>query len=680
MRTLWIAVVWGILALGSAAVPGKPAGISRLDPQGFRLRSETLTSEECREIYLTLIENFVGWSETRFTDDDTYEAGGGRFRAAGSGVDWARGNSNLCIAYAVLLTAHPERKTFTVRAVPRAQLADHLRRTIRFLCLSYKGKKRPRWGPGWQVSLDFIGGAWAAHLFEKNLDKETVRRVRAVTCAVADSLKKRIPSRRFGDTGSEDCTWNAPFLAFAANKYADDPRSKTWDALCNKWALNALSTAGDKTSEKVVDGRPLNEWIVSENVHPDLTIENHHMWSVGYQVACQAFAHGELAYTVFGRKPPEAFAHHAGDMWRGVTRALYLWDGDILFPTGQDWSWKSYAQSEYLCWQRLSCKQAAAGALESRAIQMALKRQLAVGTGALGYSNFGNNTTKPNKWAFSYLCHKHMDDPDPVSMKEAYKQSLGVYLFPHVRVAIHRAPLKCVSVAWHEKHQPIYILPEGDSTFTDPPFFFPYDREAGGVHLSRVSSAKERGRPLPWSRIKLLEAKSTHDGNGMRVCYTRSREDGMTQHVGVVSLPDESTLCCMAFRAGKAGTYRIRKPFHFQAATIQGFPMRLESHRGTRWLNLSDHVGFVSTEPLPETLGPGRFCAAAERTVGAKAGDWFGRLAVVVYARQPHRLTEKRARSVRLVGDTAEGQMAVEWESSSGLSTVRFELPGRQEE
>ncbi len=646
----------------------------RLDPEGFKLRHETLSSEECRKIYLDLIENFVGWSETKFADNDTYERGGGYFRANGSGVDWARGNSNLCIAYAVLLTENPERQKFTIHEIPRARLEDHLRRTIRFLCLSYSGKGKLKWGPGWQVSLEFIGCAWAAHLFEKSLDKDTIGRVRKVSCSVANSLKKKIPSRRFGDTGSEDCTWNAPFLAFAANKYADDPRAGEWDTLCKKWALNALSTDRDKTSTAVVDGRPLKEWIVSENVHPDLTIENHHMWSVGYQIQCQFFAEGELAYKIFGKTPPEAFAHHADEMWRNVTRALFLWDGDIIFPTGQDWSWKGYSGSEYLCWQRLFRKRATAAAFESRAIQMAYKRQLAVGTGALGYSDFGNNTTKPKRWAFSCLCHKHLGSADPISMKDAYQESLGVYVFPHVNVAVHRAPTKCVSISWHKSHQPIYILPEGDSTFTDPPFFFPYNRNSGGVDIASAPPKKKRGKPASWSEITLLEAKSSHQGKGMRVRYTRSRKDGIVQYVCVASLPDEATVYCTAFRAGKDGTYHVRKPFHFKAGTIQGFPMHIEQHRGERWVNISDHIGYVSTAPLPATLPPYSFYAFDEQAYTAKAGEWFGTCAVVVYARQAHALTKKMAESVRFAEGESKGRVSLLLESSSGSSTVTFEL------
>jgi hypothetical protein len=492
---------------------------------------------------------------------------------------------------------------------------------------------------------------------------------------VADSLDKDIPSRRFGDTGSEDCTWNAPFLAFAANKYADDPRAEQWDRLCKQWALNALSTEQDRTSDTVVDGRPLKDWIVSENVHPDLTIENHNMWSVGYQIQCQFFAEGELAYRIFGKAPPEAFAHHADEMWQNVARALFLWDGEMVYPTGQDWSWKGYSGSEYLTWHRLFRGHPAAGAYESRAIQMAYSRQLAVGTGALGFADFGNNTVKPKRWAFAYLSHQFMKDPPVASMEEAYRASLGVYQFPHVKVAIHRAPTKCVSVSWHERNQPIYIFPEGDSTFADPPFFFPNDPQSGGVQLTLDSPEDSEDAPDPWSTVELVEATATHEGKGMRVDYTRAREDGTMQYVCVASLPDEATAYCTAFRAGVDGTYRVRAPFHFKADTIQGFPMRLEQHRGEHWLNLSDHIGFVSAKPLPEALPSDSFYAADEEEYTVKAGEWFSATVVVVYARQPHALTEKMAKGIQLLEELPEGKLSLQLESSLGRSTILVELP-----
>jgi hypothetical protein len=476
----------------------------QLNVDSYQLKTETLTSGQRQDIYLQLIENFVGWTEEskRFVKTDELEPGGGFFDAAGHGVTWARGNSNLCLAYATLLHACPDREQFSIYDIPRERLEHHLRCALRAVCLSNKNCEQHRpakhtWGgPSWQAALEFIGSAWAAHLCQDQLDDRTLTMVRQVLCREADHLDKQIPSRRQGDTGAEDCCWNAPLLAFAANLCADHPHAAQWETLCKRWAINAASTAADAKSPQIVDQRTLADWTVSENLFPDLTLENHGMWSVGYQCCQQHMGEAELAYRVFDRPAPAALAHHADQMWRDVTSSLFLWDGDILFPHGQDWSWKVYSTIEYLCWQNCCRRNAEAGAIESRALQMVYRRQLALKTGDLGTHvsrllDFGNQTVKPKRWAFCYLMHNVFGSPPAVPFENAEQAVVGIHRFPFNQVAIHRTAEKCVSVSWHLRFQPVYFLPEGTTTFPDPPFFFPYDRNSGCVEL-RITSPEVR--------------------------------------------------------------------------------------------------------------------------------------------------------------------------------------------
>lgn len=658
-------------------MPARADDAPRLRPESFTLQTETLHAEQMQDIYLKLIENSVGWAEHqgKFVESDEQEPGGGYFAAAGAGVNWPRGNSNLCLAYALLLEELPDRQTFSIHRIPRRQLEDHLRRAIRTLCLSNKNSSRHKknakhvWGgPAWQSSLGTIGMAWAAHLREKHLDPDTLALAREIVEKEADHLEKEIPSGTRDNTRSEDCTWNTPLLAFAANKYADHPRAARWDELCKKWALNALSTKQDATSSKMVDGRPLSQWIVSENVFPDLTIENHGFWSVGYQCSSQSFGEGALAYRAFGRHVPEAFAHHADRMWRNVTSALYLWDGDILFPQGQDWSWKVYSSIEYLCWLHCCRANAEAGAFESRALQMIYRRQLALGTGDLGSTvaprlDFGNQTTKPKRWAFCYLMHKYFDEPAPVALKKADKATHGVHVFSNIGVAIHRAPAKCVSVSWREGRPAILILPEGDSTFTDPPFFFTYDRNSGCAAVRVQTRGKDKTKP---AAPVLHQAEATHHGNGMTIVYRKSWPGGITQYIYVCSLPDEATVYATAFHASRDAAVTVDPLFPLRTAAPPGFEKPIRQFRGDRWLNMSDHVGFVSVEPLPDNIPADRFFLTRKRTYHVKRGEWFGRAAVVVYARQPHARTAAAAEKVKLLDESSPSRMKLSLESASG--------------
>jgi hypothetical protein len=139
-----------------------------LDPHDFRLTRKTLKPLERQAIYLELIENFIGYAEYagRFTSSNTLEPGAGYFDAAGSGVTWFRGNSNLCIAYAVLLSNCADREEFTKHKIPRSVLLGHLRKTIRSLCLSNKNCSKHvaeshSWGgPSWQAAFGILAAAW----------------------------------------------------------------------------------------------------------------------------------------------------------------------------------------------------------------------------------------------------------------------------------------------------------------------------------------------------------------------------------------------------------------------------------------------------------------------------------------------------------------------------------------
>lgn len=654
-----------------------------LDPSSFSMTSQTLTSAETVEHSLNILENFVALAEQHWEANPTFEPNGGRFKASGSGVKWARGNGNIALVYAVLLKGRPDQQFFSNAKIPRAQLEDHLVRTVRFIAQSYSEESGrdsgTTWGPGWQVALEGAFSLWASVLQEDLFDAETLALLEKSATAAADSLDKTIPVQMHGDSKSEDGTWNTVLLALVANRYADDPRAEKWDMLAKKWAMNALSRPQDLQEIALIDGKLVNEWVVGANVFPDLTIENHNMWSTGYQIQCQFFTEGMLAYTLFGQDAPEAYAYHQQEMWDNVTKALYLWDGDMMLPTGQDWAWKAYNNTQYLTMMRLFFDRPEAGAFESRAIQMMLKRQLAVGTGGFATLNFGFSTVSPKRLAFT--CLAHMMKPEPkgqsISMKDAYPSTEGSFVFPYVKVGIHRTEQKCVSVSWHHLFQPIYVFPEGDSTYTSPPFFIPYDRFGGGVTLTEEGVdpktwdqkfKKSRG----WKACELVDVEQTD--TTLDAVYVRHHVSGILQMVGVASLADEATVIVTEFIAEKDGTYGIEKLLSQSANTIQGFPLDLQVTRGTNWINWTDHLAFVSTEPLPNELPKGTFYAAKDRLFTVKAGEAFGRTAVAIYARQPNEKTKAISSLLRFV-DAPKGNVAVELESSSGKNEVSLVWP-----
>ena len=436
-------------------------------------------------------------------------------------MTWARGNSNLCVAYAVLLKAFPQREEFSIYKIPRSQLEDHLRRTIRALCLSNKNCSRHK--PNQRdLGRTVLAGGLGNHRL--CLGGTSVRGPSRRGHA-GDGARGGLP--RSGQSGQGDPQppfrqhWRGGLLLehaaarLAANKYADDPRATRWDTLCKKWAFNGVSIAADADSEEVVDGQPLKDWIVSENLHPDLTLENHAMWSVGYQFSQQHFGEAALAYRAV--RPTGSRRHwritptRCGE--RSPARCSFGMATSFI-PHGQDWSWKVYSSIEYLCWQNCCRRNRGGGRIESRAVQMIYRRQLALGTGDLGAAvsavlDFGNQTVKPKRWAFCYLMHEHFDSPGSAPVSRGRQDGSGRACLPLYESGDPSHASRSASASPGTLGiQPIYMLPEGDSTFADPPFFFPYDRDSGGVDVSEPCAASP-----PNTKTRAIPPTDVMDGD-----------------------------------------------------------------------------------------------------------------------------------------------------------------------
>ena len=173
---------------------------------------------------------------------------------------------------------------------------------------------------------------------------------------------------------------------------------------------------------------------------------------------------------------------------------------------------------------------------------------------------------------------------------------------------------------------------------------------------------------------ELHEATATHEGQGMRVSYRKPQSGGIVQYVTVISLPDEATIYSTIFRASRATTVRITPLFPLRTAAPPGFEKTVVQHRGDRWLNMSDHVGFVSLNSLPKAIPHDRFYLTEQQTFAVQQGEWFGRAAVVVYARQSHAQTARCSPTVRILDDSRPEQLKLTLDSSSGTSTMEIDF------
>ena len=647
----------------------------------LRLQAETLTPKQIQAYYLRILSSFVGWIETnkKFIASDKLEPDSGYFDAVGPGVTWPRGNSCVCVVYATLLSAYPKAHFFTDFKIPRKQLQDHLRKSIRAVCLANKNCTRHKsgqldWGgPSWQAALELEGVTWAALLQEKNLDSDTLALVKDVVTKEADNLDKPIETwSKDNNSCSDSCSWNTPLLALAANMYSDDPRAKKWDYLAKKWAINTFGRTIDHLSSKIIDRHPLKEWVVEHNLYPDLTLQHHGFWSTPYQFSRRDFSDGALAYKIFGRSVPEAYTFHAEDMWKRVEGVLSLWDGDVFFPQGQDWIWKNYAETAYFAAQSTVCKNAAASAFESRAAQM-LCRETEAGGGMLGPVDrkdelFGYYCNTFKCAAMAYLMHQYYPNTKSESYDEAEKDILGVHIYPYMKTAIHRTHKKIVSVSWHQRSHAIFVLPEGNSTFCKPPFFCPYLINSGVTQVTFPKLGKQQISAV------CCEPKITSDENSMRVDYALKWRDMLTQYITVLSLPDEATVYISSFHANKDIVVDLDPSFPIKMGQIPGFDKDDSFHRGTNWINFAGHLAFISPSTLPKQMPENEFVLTDKQELSVKAGDWFAPRAVVVYVRQPYKLTEKLSGKVTLTDSSKPGKLILSMISSEKESKIETDF------
>ncbi len=626
--------------------------------------ARTLTSDERRELYVRLLESFVGWAERVYWNTtDGIESDGGFYDAAGSGVTWARGNSNMCLVLAVLLSSQPTESTFSEDKIPRSRLTQHLEQTLRSLCLSNKnfaGRTAIRWGgPSWQASLEFTGAAWAAHLQEPMLKPSTRNMVREVLAAEADALQKTIPDYSPGDTKAEDGLWNAQLLAFAANKLSSDSRASSWDTWAKRWALNAISMAGDRQDRNtVIDGRPSDEWISTANVFPDFTLENHGFWHPAYNLEFGRMAQAQMSYLEFGRPVPEAFSFRQGQMWERL-KVLLLWDGDAAYPQGNDWAYKDIQHQYYATWLATAGARNEASAFESRGVQFLCWRQMARGDGSVCDFDFGYHTDLAYTWSFCWQMHNHWPS-NAVPYPEAEAGTYGVHHFPHARAIIHRNRDKIVTLSYPPAGQGIHIMPaEGVAEFPAPPFYFSWQRDSGVM-----------GRSVDAS---LHRFETTHSGKGMHAVIQRPWNDVIDEFVTVVSLPGEATVCSSILYAKQdVMNCEVGRSFHWRATWLPERPGSVIQRRGTNWLNMSGHIGFVSPDSLPPNIPSDEFFAADTTVHTVKAGHWFDPVVIITLAGQTPESTREYAALTKATIDLEQKVFTLTTASSG--ETVELDL------
>ena len=533
-RTLFVVLVAASL----------PVSVSSAKENGQRSKAA--------QAYLDLLENFAGYAEQHWNEkQESYDA-------AGAGVTWARGNGDVCFVNAVLLTEYPDREAFSPKKIHRDVLLDHVRRTLRTLCLTSNVCTDPRarkpgmpesWGGPdktgrggwhWQSGLETEHFVVAAKLLERQLDKDTLALVRQVAGAEADGAIRTIPSARKGDTAADDCSWNAGILGVVAAVYPDDPRAKKWDEWAKRWALNTESREPDHTSKRMIDGKPLGEWLVSVNAFPDLTIENHGFWDLPYQTSFADHNVAIVTHKICGRPVPEALYANAREEGDEILKWLVTPDGDLLCPQGIDWAERDVQHSWAFAELGTMLDQPWARAAEARCLELLTRRQKAFGDGSIHALDFGYQTDTARIWTASYLLHKYFPKPDT---SPKFDEPRGAKIFPYVAAAVHRSPDLISSVTWFRSRQAVMVSPNNLDAVAGRPSFTRWDHESGTGWVVPKGERKHRAFEVDG------EPRINQDGGALTVSFARQVPRVARQEIGYCALPSGVVVVFSRWRA-----------------------------------------------------------------------------------------------------------------------------------
>jgi hypothetical protein len=335
-----------------------------------------------------------------------------------------------------------------------------------------------RFGPeSWQSGMwtgTFAFGAW---LIWDQVEPALRERLEQVIAWEADILSKRPPPDNLWlDTKAEENAWEVPCLVLAEVMFPAHAHAAAWHEAALKYMMNTLCTDADAHDDRVVDGRPLREWVKGANVQPDFTLENHNIFHPAY-VGCSSYylTQAAIYYTFAGRPVPEAASHHLLDTWRTFQSIVLPW-GEVAYPQGMDWELHSLTYVNLYAALATHWQDPFAARMEQCILQYTRAWQKA-GNGSLAFAGSRLGITRSSinaeQASYGFLAHK-LFGPSvaPISGGAAAAQVAGVRDYPFVDFIAHRTDRKFASFSWKNRVMGL-LIPIGEGHDEHPAFATP---------------------------------------------------------------------------------------------------------------------------------------------------------------------------------------------------------------
>ncbi|MBR3454047.1 MAG: hypothetical protein IKH26_01870 [Bacteroidaceae bacterium] len=360
--TLLALIAWPMLSMAQTE-----ADIS--SPTEGVITHDYIGENQLKSDALQMLANFMQYAKSIYTDAGTNSAGTacGYFKANSAGQnneDGVRTNADIAMLCAFVYKYCQPAGVALPSGITYNDVLSMAKKAVAYSYSTHRSTQLKKctnndyWGSSgstyvWESSLWTESLGFATWMLGNQLSATERSRIRTVIKAEADyELTRSVPTGFAGDTKAEENGWETNVLAVACALYPDDANADKWYAKMQQFAMACYSMLQDKYDDTIVDGKAAKEWYSGQNLYADYTLQNHNYFHTSYQnVVIQELCESYLALKCMQQAGAsktfplsETLLWNQQPMFNAVLKELALADGELVMPTGNDWSMFLYDQ------------------------------------------------------------------------------------------------------------------------------------------------------------------------------------------------------------------------------------------------------------------------------------------------------------------------------------------------
>lgn len=459
------------------------------------------------------------------------------------------------------------------RSNPDPEIARPLRGLIQLALGSHVAIKTidrpdvPKWGAthssadNWHADLF---AASAGMLMPSALPDEQEKQLHTILAWEADkqveygiSAKSRsLPGRWPAHSVGESNAWSTALIQAARVNLPDSPRQEAWRRTAILYSLNSICLPQDLSSDELVAGVPVREWVKGANFEPGGIQEHHgfyHPGYVGWPLAYQAFAELMDRTLSPSDRDPDVYLRNWKLVFDRLKQGTFA-NGRFIHCAGDDWNAYGYGNDHILpiaifAASRFRDPDATAMALgwlglmeqaqdlTGGSIQGSRLARIEQGyhNDFAWYESISGATLAHALWVLDHLDSKPL--PAPATEEDYNARNQGTYHEPNAQLVWHRDSHRWASASWRAAfHQwQIVVQPIG------LPHLLKFNHNSVGMLAAADTIRTHRIRSTPTEKL---------DGGGFWSLGTidrlRRKDDeqsfAVRQYQAVIALPKGPTV------------------------------------------------------------------------------------------------------------------------------------------